>query len=444
MTTGASAPLFRHEVLQARQAQWLGSIRIARPPSFAWVTGVSLTLALMLIAFAVWGEVARKATVPGLLMPLGGLIQVSAPQAGVISEWLVREGDAVQANQPLLHIKSERHTAQGEAGALNLLALGQRRTSLQAERRLNDQQSRQRHDALSERLRSLQAEERQAQAELDTSTLRVNLARQTLQRYQDLAASGFVSLVQAQQKQEELLDVQTRQSNAQRAVQALQRDVQSLLAEQQANAAAAKASQVQMDRALASLGQEDAEHSARQGITVTAPQAGRISATTQTAGQTVQAGQTLLSLVPESATGAAQLEAQLFAPARKAGFIEPGQTVWLRYAAYPYQKFGMAQGTVVQVSDSPLSPQDLPAGQAQALQVAAQSNEPLRRIHVRVADQTVNAYGQALPLKAGAVLEADVVQERRAVWEWVFEPLLAARHQFKVLSASPNKTSPGG
>ena len=441
MTT---TPLFRQEVLQARQAQWLGSIRIGRPPSFAWVTGVSLALALMLIAFAVWGQVTRKATVPGLLMPVGGLIQVAAPQAGVIGEWLVREGDAVQAGQPLLRIKSERHTAQGEAGALNLLALAQRRTSLQAERRLNEQQARQRHDALSDRLRSLQAEERQAQAELDTSTLRVNLSRQTLQRYQDLAASGFVSVVQAQQKQEELLDVQTRQTNAQRALQALQRDQQSLLTEQVANAAAVKASQVQMDRALASLGQEDAEHQARQGITVTAPQAGRVSATTQTTGQTVQAGQTLLSLVPETATSAAQLEAQLFAPARKAGFIEPGQTVWLRYAAYPYQKFGMAQGTVVQVSDSPLSPQDLPAGQAQALQVAAQSNEPLRRIHVRVAEQTVNAYGQALPLKAGAVLEADVVQERRAVWEWIFEPLLAARHQLKVLSASPNKASPGG
>ncbi len=51
--------LFRQEVLEAQRAQWLGAIRIARPPSFAWVTGISIVLALALLAFSVWGQVAR-------------------------------------------------------------------------------------------------------------------------------------------------------------------------------------------------------------------------------------------------------------------------------------------------------------------------------------------------------------------------------------------------
>jgi membrane fusion protein len=125
---------------------------------------------------------------------------------------------------------------------------------------------------------------------------------------------------------------------------------------QQANAAAAQSTRVQLARALAALGKEDVEQLARQGVTVTAPQSGHVTAQTQTAGQSVQMGQKLVSLDPATQAGGAELEAQLFAPARKAGFVKPGQTVWLRYAAYPYQKFGMAQGTVVQVSDSPLSP----------------------------------------------------------------------------------------
>lgn len=375
-------------------------------------------------------------------MPIGGLIQVTAVQGGVISEWLVGEGDLVRAGQPLVRIKNERHTALGEAGAITLIALAQRRSSLEAERRLSDQQAQQRQDALADRLRSLVAEERQAQAELETSTQRVSLARQTLQRYQELAASGFVSVVQAQQKHEELLDLQTRQSSAQRAVQALRRDQQAVRADQQTNSANAQSSRVQIDRALAGLGQEDAESQAKQSITIAAPQDGLVTATMQTAGQTVLPGQTLLSLVPVTDDGGTKLEAQLFAPARKAGFIQAGQAVWLRYAAYPYQKFGMGRGTVVHLSDSPLSVQDLPAGQAQALQVAAQSSEPMRRIHVRVVEQGVSAYGQTLPLKAGTTLEADVVQERRAVWEWIFEPLLAARQQLKVLSAQPSKAGP--
>jgi membrane fusion protein len=42
-----------------------------------------------------------------------------------------------------------------------------------------------------------------------------------------------------------------------------------------------------------------------------------------------------------------------------------------------------------------------------------------------------------LPLKAGLTVEADVLQERRKVWEWVLEPVLAARQRLKVLGADP-------
>jgi membrane fusion protein len=79
------------------------------------------------------------------------------------------------------------------------------------------------------------------------------------------------------------------------------------------------------------------------------------------------------------------------------------------------------------VSRTPVNPQDLPAGQAQALLQAAQSQEPLYRIRVRLAQQDIEAYGERQPLKPGMALEADVMQDRRAVWEWLLEPVLAMR-----------------
>lgn len=433
--------LFRREVLQQRQAQWLGSIRIARPPSFAWVTGVALLLALALASFATWGEVTRKARLPGLLVPGAGLISVSAPQAGQVAELLVREGQAVQKGQPLMRLKTERLLAQGgDAALLNAQALAQRRASLDTERLLLQQQARQRQEAIAERLRSLQAEERQAESELETNRLRVQLARKSHERFAELGRSGFVSELQAQQKHEELLDLQLRERNAERSLQALRRDMQALRAESQSSQTALNTSLTQLERSVASLSQEHTEHEARMGLTVTAPQAGRISALTLHPGQSVQAGQTVLSLVPggedeavadaqpssSTTTSSPQLQAQLWAPSRTAGFVKPGQTVWLRYAAYPYQKFGMAEGVVLAVSESPLAPQDLPQGQAQALLSAAQSNEPLYRISVQLKSQTIDTYGKSTELKAGLALEADVLQESRKVWEWALEPVLAA------------------
>jgi hypothetical protein len=55
------------------------------------------------------------------------------------------------------------------------------------------------------------------------------------------------------------------------------------------------------------------------------------------------------------------------------------------------------------------------------------------RIKVQLDAQALSAYGKQQMLKPGMALEADVVQDRRAVWEWVFEPLLATGSRLKVL-----------
>lgn len=421
------SPLFRPEVLAARQAQWLGSIRIARPLSFTLVTGAALAMAAALMAYAWWGEITRKVTVHGVLLPAGGLINVAAPQAGVIAQALVQEGDTVQAGQPLLHIRADRITARGDAARLTAQALAARRASLDTERRLTEQNLQQRLDALASREQSLRTEERQVLSELETHRLRLQLGQKSLQRQQELAGSGFVAAAHVQQRQEELLDLQLRERNAERNLQALQRDLETVRADRAALRMQTRTVLAQLDRSQASLDQEATEADSRNGLTVTAPQAGRISALTLGPGQPVQAGQTLLSLVPVSSAhdGAATLQAQLFAPSRTAGFVRTGQQVWLRYAAFPYQKFGMAQGEVIAVSRSPIAPQDLPAGQAHALLAAAQANEPMYRITVRLPAQSVTTYGRPSPLAAGMSLDADVLQDSRKVWEWLLEPALA-------------------
>jgi membrane fusion protein len=418
--------LFRQEVLQARQAQWLGVIRIGRPLSFTLVTTAAIAMAGALVAFACWGEVTRKATIHGVLLPVGGLINASAQQAGVISELLVKEGDDVAAGQPLARLRNERITASGDAAAITAQALQARRASLETERRLTEQNLRQRQDSIAQRLQSLLAEQRQAQSELDTVRLRVQLAQQSLERQQELAKGGFVAVAQVQAKQEDLLDLQLRERNAERSLQSLERDLQSARADKLAIDNQTQTALTQLDRALASLDQESTENDSRNGLTLTAPQAGRISALPINVGQALQAGQTVASIVPVAADGRpAELEAQLFAPSRTAGFIQPSQEVYLRLTAFPYQKFGMARGTVTAVSRSPISPQDLPAGQGQALLAAAQANEPMYRITVKLPSQTINTYGKQTQLSAGMSLDANVRQDARKIWEWLLEPVLA-------------------
>ena len=435
--------LFREEVVQAQTAQYLGTVRLQRQFSYSVVTVVGLTLAAMLIAFAAWGEVNRKAHLTGLLVPTQGSLNVTAPQAGVIMELVVTEGQQVRAGQVLLVIHSERQSmfngSLTDTTAQAAQQIANRLQSLNTERALRDLQMRQREQVLSDRILTVQAQLRQAEEENLLQERRVKLAQTTLARNEQLAQEGFVALAQVQVRQEELIDAMARSQALERSRLALVQDLQSLRGERLALAAQLRTDTTQIDRNRASLEQESSENAARKTIAVTAPFAGTLTALNLKAGQSVQIGQALATLVPRQVYGANDsiqpaLQAQLFAPSSTAGFVRPGQTVYLRYAAYPYQKFGLHLGRITSVSGTPFAPSELPPNLSEQLLTQAGSKEALYRVNVALEAQNIQAYGEALPLKAGLTLEADVLQDRRKVWEWVLEPLLAARQKIKILN----------
>jgi membrane fusion protein len=375
--------------------------------------------------------------VPGILMAQMGTLELSAPTAGVLLSQTVQEGEWVQQGQTLFVINTDKATLEGSASTLLASHLAQRRTTLLAERASRQAQHVQRLLHMTERIRSLSLETEQATQEQALAKRRVELAHKTWRRYEQMAHEGVVSDIQAQNKQEELIDLQSRLENTQRNGTALTREHRAAQAELISLQKQGAIDLLQVDRSLASLDQETAENQLRKTSSVLAPQAGQISTLHLPLGAVIQAGQTIASLVPQTEPQAPQLQAHapliaaLFAPTRTAGFIQPGQEVWLRLAAYPYQKFGLAKGRVVKISGTPIAPQDLPHGQGNALLASTQSNEPLYRIQVALASQHVVAFGEQHLLRPGMTLEADVIHDVRGIWEWIFEPLLAihARQQ---------------
>lgn len=437
--------LFRLEALQAQAASHLGAVRIAHRPRHTLVASAALILAGALVAFAAWAQVTRKARVPGILVPQTGTLHLGAQAPGKVAQRLVAEGERVHRGQLLFVLDTGLRGPQGELGALVAHTLHQREATLRAELALREAHAGQRRQALAERERALAIEARHAQAEAELAQQRIELAWRSAERFRELASAGFVSALQAQARQEELLELRTRAQAAERSRAAFERERHSVQAEAGSAGTQWQAERAQLQRALAQLDQERRENEARRQSVLEAPVDGIVTALHAPPGTLVQAGQTLLTLVPAPLADATApvpdsgaepprntalpvpLEAELYAPSRTAGFLRPGQPAWLRVAAFPYQKFGLAAGTVVAVSRTPLNPQDLPAGQQQALVAATQSSEPLYRIRVALHAQALRTRGAEHALRPGLWLEADIVQDRRAVWEWMLEPALGAR-----------------
>ena len=246
------------------------------------VSASALGIALLLAAFATWGEVNRKAHRSGLLVPTMGTLNISAPQAGTVMQLPVAEGQTVQAGEVLLVLNAERSSLRNgvadDTVARVALQIETRQQTISTERTLRELQSRQREQVLNDRMRAAQAELRQADEELSLLERRVQLAQTTLERNQQLAKDGFVSAAQVQSRQEERIDTEARLQSAQRSRLSLQRDLQVLKAERDALAAQLQADFNQLERSRASLEQEATENTSRKSMVITAPFAGQVTA----------------------------------------------------------------------------------------------------------------------------------------------------------------------
>ncbi|MDI4635739.1 HlyD family efflux transporter periplasmic adaptor subunit [Pelomonas sp. V22] len=413
--------LFRTEALSAQDHQWLGSAQVQQSLQLKALTVLAVSAVFLVGGFLFVGEYTRKARVSGHLVPVGGVQPLSSPQAALLLQRLVEEGQAVKAGDALFVLSLDSASEGSGEGVARSLQQRQRSLDETAEQQRALLQ-RQRED-VGLRSQAVQREIEQLQQAETLQGERLALARQTLARNETLEREHFMSAAQVQNKREEVLGLQVQQQDLQRQREGLQRELLSLQARGRELPLESATRQGQIARERSELQALGLETEARRRLILRAPADGVLSTVQAEPGQPVTAGARLATVLPRDAT----MLAHLYAPSSAIGFVHPQQQVQLRYQAFPYQKFGHQRGTVVQVSRTPLSGAELaqlslPAGMAGL-------NEPLYRITVALDRQSVLAFGKEQALTAGMQLDADVLLERRRLIEWIFEPLLALGHR---------------
>lgn len=409
-------PLFRPEVLAAKRTSWLGGISLAQPIRLWVLAAFAAFAALAIVLFLVFGTYTRRSRVVGQLVPVQGMATVLAPATGVVTRIDIPEGAQVEAGQTIAVLAMPRATVGGGDTLTALEARLQRRTEgLQASRSSQQQLLDAQADGLSGQLATARRELSQIDAEIATRQKQVRLAEETLEKLQRLREGNYISELQLKQQQATALEqvgemqILQRQATAtRRLLMQLEQAIRELPGQRQA-------SEANFQRDLALLEQEQVETLARGELAITAPVSGVIATQLFKPGQAVQAGQPLMSVLPGDGT----LEAELLVPSRAIGFIEHGDSVLLRYQAYPYQKFGHHKGRVARISRSTVNV-TVPAGGDAAA-------EPFYRINVALERQAITAYGKAEALKPGMLLDADVLGEKRTLIEWVLEPIYSIK-----------------
>jgi membrane fusion protein len=404
--------LFRSQAVEHRR-RLPGEVMIAQPLSYSVMTALLGIFVIVGASYLVTGTYARKETVPGYVAPTGGLAQLYATKGGVISRVLVREGDTVTEGQPIVELSLETTGAQGKIGEEVRLQIVSRiqavDTQIQAAESRFDEERRRltaRRHGLAEELAS-QTRRLSSERELQ------DLQTQDAKRYASLQVGGSGTKFELSRLQQQILsqksvvyELERQHAQRQGDLDDVQSQLTSLPAEQNDKLAQLQGLRSELQQALAQLQIDRA-------YVVVAPVAGRVAALQAQPGQTAVARSPLAALVPAGSS----LEANLLLPSRAAGLVQTGQEVRLRIDAFPYQRFGVVVGHIIQVSRSTYREGELIAPIA--------FTDPVYRVTVSLDRNSVSAYGEERQLTPGMTLIGDIITDRRNFIDWITDPIEA-------------------
>lgn len=406
--------LFRQEAVSSQTARLEGEVILTQPLQSRVLGYAGMAIVAVGLLFLTTATYARMESVSGWVVPEGGIIRIGARQGGIVERIDVVEGDEVQANQALAQVRISSDFNDGNAGTLLEDQLRTEAEAAAAQAAATKGQLQAEREQVGLRKIALLRELDETRSGLAVLEEKAELLKLNVARATQLAKQG--AFTQKGLEDARMGELVARQdvSQAKASILNYERQISDLDARHRTLPLEIDAADAQARVSQAALAQRQTEAAVRHNYIVGATVSGRVVALPVSQGQDVAAGTMIAAITPAGS----KLEAELFVPSRAAGFIKSGQDVRLMYQAFPYQKFGSAEGKVVQVSRTVLGPEEISVP-------GLQLNEPVFRVKVRLKHELVSAYGQDMPVQPGMLLSADVIIDRRTLLEWLLDPLYA-------------------
>lgn len=403
--------LFREEVIEAGRERLAGTVIAATPPrARVYVLLLSLA-AVALAALLIFGQYASRAQVKGVLAYDAGIARVYPGTAADIRTIHVREGQIVEAGAPLVTLS----LAQGQGGvAPQLGQLAAQDNELGRQQQLALQLGSTETVALARQKASLAAGIASLDRQRSLAAGQARLAESATRRAARLAAEGAGTQRQVEDSRSALLARRAEMEAINERLVAQRETLRAIDAQIAQRGIEAQRSAAEIGAQRAALAEQRAGLARLDQIVLTAPVGGEVSAVSAEIGQRARPDASLVTIVPAGS----RLQVWLYAPSRAIGFVKPGQEVRLHFDAFPYQKYGAGRGTVTAVSRVPIEPSTLDS--------ALGIEEPVFRIRVAIDEAVPKLKSGGARLRPGMTLSANLVLERRSLWEVLFNPVASA------------------
>jgi len=374
---------FLGEDQDARETEFLPSIlEVTEQPASPVGRAVLWTLVALLIVGGIWvcvGEVDEVAVANGKVIPVGNVKIVQSQNKGAIKELDVKEGDYVEEGQTLLVLDTTKTQADVDQLKKQAAYYGMTVDRLQAEMQdapftppadpegLLERKDIEAQVTLYESRRAkLAADQEKNLAAVQQAAAGVEGSQAQLAKYRALQQVAEEKEARLQELMEEdaisyfqLLEARATRVEYQRNAEATEKSI----LEQQGKLAEARdllattdstyrqdtMSQLVEAKAKYNATEEELKKAAdtNQQSVIVAPISGRVNQlAVHTLGGVVSEGQALMMVVPDDAT----LEIEAYADNKDIGFIQQGQSAEVKVETFNFQKYGMVNATVDEIS----------------------------------------------------------------------------------------------
>ncbi len=435
--TPAAQPPKPNWLLDRLEAMEIGSRRL--PHVLLGIIVLFFVLALIWAAVFHIEEVTRG---EGRVITKSQVQVITNLEGGIIAQIMVREGDVVEKDQPLIRMDPTRFESayrEGEQGSLALRAKIARlnaevnhtplvmppdvqkanRTVAQNETalyRARQAELSTKTAVLRQQLAQRESELRELQSRADRLAEQLVLVDREINITAPLVKRGVVSEVEILRLERE--QTRTRQDMEQarlsipRAKAAID-EARSRLADADTSFRSQAGSDLAQAQAeLAKVAEQIPALEDRATRTlVRAPMRGIVKTIpNKTVGGVVQPGSPMVEMVPVEDT----LLIETHIKPSDIAFVHPGQRAVVKVSAYDYSIFGGLEGKIEYVA---------------ADSVVPQQGEPYYIAHVRTNKNTIDYYGKHLSISPGMLATVDVITGRRSVLYYLTKPINRARER---------------
>lgn len=411
-----------------------------------------LSLLAALLLWAILGRLDIVAVAEGKLIPESYVKIVQPAEAGIVKEILVTEGQRVKAGQVLMRMDtliSEADTKSIDADyqrkRLALRRIQAELSGVPFKKEAGDpiglaQEITAQYHANRSSLEAALAEERsrliKAKQEMSAAVQIKHKLEETIPHYRDqdkayekLVKDGYAgSLMGSDKKRERVEKEQELQTqafvieSARASILQSEKKLAQIDSDYRRQLHAERNDiQGQFDK----LAQDVAKQAHKQDLLeLKASQDGIVKdLATHTTGTVVQPGTVLLTLVPQDEI----LRAEVWVTNEDIGFVRQGQPVKLKFAAFPFQKYGMVEGTVEHVSADAA---DNNTGNGNSQTDAGKKNQPLvYKALIALKQMRLEMDEQRFLLSAGMQTNAEIKLGDRTVMEYLLSPVRKAWHE---------------